>query len=381
VWIIMSETAESSLRETLLRAIAGHGDGPWYSRDFAGQSGLSRDTLFSPLNDLRVAELVVLTEWERGAGQGYRVTDLGREVLNNPVFLAQLKAGRTEPPADALANTAVTGATALERGDAAREAVYGVRSTPITYGLIAANVICFLLAMAYAVKEGFPVLKFLGAGEIVSLAKFGAAGVPELARGEWYRLLFCCFLHSGLMHLTLNMASLYLSRRVESIWGSGRFLILYLICGICGSVTAVMVTPGSPVQPVYLVGASGALWGIMTSQMCWLYLNRRHFAPAEVQKWMTAVSYTLLLNIGVSMLPGVSMSAHLGGGLAGLIATPLLQIHRFGPAGKRLAAGVLLALLPSLFLVTLATAFEHDSRLKVFLDAEKQKTTDAPVEP
>ncbi len=375
----MSETAESSLRETLLRAIAGHGAEPWHSRDYAAQAGVARETLYGPLNDLRVADLVALTEWQRGAGQGYRVTDLGREVLDNPVFLAQLKAGRATPTAAALADTAEIDVTALQRGDAAREAVYGSRGTPVTYALIAANVICFLVALAYAARDGFPILRFLGSGEMAALAKVGAAGMPELARGEWYRLLFCCFLHYGLMHLTLNMTSLYLSRRIENIWGTGRFLILYLICGICGSVTAMMVTPGSPAQPVYLVGASGALWGIMTSQMCWLFLNRRHFAPAEVQRWMSAVSYTLLLNIGVSMLPNVSMSAHLGGGLAGLIATPLLQIHRFGPAGKRLAAGVLLALLPSLFLITLATAFEHDSRLKVFIDAEKQKNPDPPA--
>ena len=375
----MPETAESSLRETLLRAIAGHGADPWHARAYAATAAVPAETLYGPLNDLRVADLVVLTEWQRGPGQGYRVTELGREVLNNPVFLAQLKAGRPPPPADVPAATAE--ATALERGDAARDAVYGARATPVTYALMAANVVCFLVAMAYAAQDGFPVMRFLGSGEIVALAKVGAAGVPELARGEWYRLLACCFLHYGLMHLTLNMTSLFLSRRIENIWGSGRFLVLYLTCGICGSVTAMLATPGSPTQPVYLVGASGALWGIMTSQMCWLYLNRRHFAPAEVQKWMAAVSYTLLLNVGVSMLPNISMAAHVGGGIAGLIATPLLQIHRFGPAGKRLAAGVLLALLPTLFLIALATSLEQDSRLKVFVDAEKQKNSEAPSRP
>ena len=86
---------------------------------------------------------------------------------------------------------------------------------------------------------------------------------------------------------------------------------------------------------------------------------------------MAGLSYTLLLNIGVSMLPHVSMAAHLGGGIAGLIATPLLQIHRHGAPARRFSAGVLLALLPTLFLSALAIAMEKDSRLKAFVDLEK----------
>ncbi|WP_020468603.1 rhomboid family intramembrane serine protease [Zavarzinella formosa] len=379
----MPEIAESSLRETLLRAIAEQGAEPWLPRLHAEKHSLDLESLYSPLNDLRIANLIQLTEWQQGHGQGYQITELGREVLRDPVFLLQMHKGlsrSTIPVVEPLETVVSSNATPLERGDAAREAIYGFRSTPIIYVILAVNIVAFLITLIFSVREGTPVMRFLDRGDVVVMAKLGAAGMPELAKGEWYRLVTCCFLHFGLLHITLNMTSLYLSRRIENVWGSGRLLILYVICGICGSVTSMLYEPGSPDRPLYLAGASGALWGIMTSHLCWLYLNRRHFAPAEVQRWMASISYTLLLNIGISMLPNVSMAAHLGGGIAGLIATPLLQIHRFGAPARRLSAGVLLALLPSLFLTTLAMAIERDSRLKVFVEAEK-KQAEPPVTP
>lgn len=379
----MPENTESSLRETLLRSISESGSDPWYARKYADKNGLDIEQLYSPLNDLRLADLIKLTEWIAGSGQGYVITDRGRDVLADPVFLAHLQKGisRTAPliaekvesqaPSSGSTGYAVT---TLERGDAARDVVYGINSTPMVYALLAANILGFFISLVFAVRDSVPFMRFLEVGDVGVLAKAGAASMPDLVRGDWYRLLACCFLHYGLLHVTLNMTSLYLARRVEHAFGSGRFLILYLSCGICGSVSAMLFSPGTPETPVYLAGASGALWGMMTSNLCWLFINRTHFAPSEVQKWISSATYTLLLNIGVSMLPNVSMAAHFGGGLVGIIATPLLQIHRFGTPGRRFSAGVLLAMLPTMFLGTLAMALEKDSRHKAFVDFEKMKS-------
>jgi rhomboid protease GluP len=163
------------------------------------------------------------------------------------------------------------------------------------------------------------------------------------------------------------MFTLSLVRRVEVLWGSGRFLVLYLICGVCGSCVGVYYSPGEPRAPMVLAGASGALWGVMTSEAAWLVLNYSHLPPAEVRSWLNQIFFALLVNLGVSMLPGVSAAAHLGGGAAGVLAAGLLQIHRFGPPSRRSVASVLLALLPGLFLLGMALAFEYDSRLQPFL--------------
>ena len=75
--------------EALLRLCALAAPKPWHPRLYARESGVPRDSLDSPLNDLRLAGLVRLTDWEKGSGQGYVLTEQGEEMLKNPVALAQ----------------------------------------------------------------------------------------------------------------------------------------------------------------------------------------------------------------------------------------------------------------------------------------------------
>jgi membrane associated rhomboid family serine protease len=320
------------------------------------------------LNDLRVANLVQLTEWVQGKGQGYLITPLGKEVLNDAAFLAQLREGRFTARQEAPEKGPDRpGATRFDIGEAARKAFYHVGPIRVVPVLILANLIMFAVSFAAAYRLGVPAGRFLGGGDPLALHKVGAVGADDLAKGEWWRLITSCFLHYGLLHLTLNMFSLALLSRVEGLWGSGRFLVLYLTCGLCGSCAGVFYFPGDQVKVVILAGASGALWGVMISEAVWLILHRSHLPPGDTRRWLQQIFFTLLLNIGVSMLPNVSASSHFGGGIAGAFAAVLLQMHRFGSPAKRAFAGFLLAMLPTAYLIGLATAFEYDSRLQPFM--------------
>jgi len=375
----MSES-DSPLRETLLRQCLATHPGPWYPRDYARTSGLDIESFYGPLNDLRQASLVQLTEWITGKGQGYTIAPLGKEVLEDPVFLAQLRAGKssavpskTSEPADR------TTPTRFDIGEAAREAFFfkgRVRVTPI---IIFLNLIAFGISIAVAIRSGVPMGKFLGGGDGEAMQKVGAITAADLAHGEWWRLLANCFLHFGLLHLTLNMFSLALLRRVEALWGSGRFLLLYLSCGLCGSCAGAYYFPGDLVNIVYLAGASGALWGVMASEAIWIVLNRSHLPADEVRRWNQQLFFTLLLNVGVSMLPHVSAAAHVGGGVAGALSALLLQMHRYGSPARKTLAGLGLALVPTLFLLGLATAFDRDPRLQPFVMAEYREQIDQRV--
>jgi membrane associated rhomboid family serine protease len=363
----MSEPAATNLRETLLRQCQALDPNPLYPRDYAAEHGIDRETLYSPLNDLRIANLVQLTEWIAGKGQGYAITLLGKEVLSDPLFLAQLREGKTKSATVNKQPERTTGETRFERGEAARKSLYEPGPSRVVPILILVNLLAFMGSFAVAVRNGIPAVHFLRGGDVISLIKVGAVGAEELARGEWWRLVANCFLHYGLMHITLNMFSLALMRRVEALWGPGRFLILYLICGVCGSCAAAYVSPGDLAKPIYLAGASGALWGVMTSQAMWLALHRSHLPAGEVRIWLQQLFFTLLLNVGVSMLPNVSAAAHFGGGIAGILCSLLLQMHRFGPPRRRTLAGIGLALMPTLSMLALATAMDRDSRLQPFV--------------
>jgi rhomboid protease GluP len=372
----MSELVATSIRETLLRQCLAADPAPWYPKEYAEKAGLVRESLYSPLNDLRIANLVQLTEWVRGKGQGYTITPLGKEVLDDPLFLAQLREGKAaaKPAPVAEANSA---ATRFDRGELARQAFFESTRLRVVPALMLINIVMFAASIVVSYRTGVGAWRFLSTGDPIALHKIGAVNADDLARGEWWRLVTNCFLHFGLLHLTLNMFSLSLLSRVESLWGSGRFLILYITCGICGSCAGVYYFPGDESHLVYLAGASGALWGVMISQIVWLLLHRSHLPPDDVRRWMWQIFYTLGLNVCVSMLPNVSAAAHIGGGIAGAIASLLLQTHRFGPPAKRALAGLLLALLPTAFLIGLAAAMEYDPRLQPFMAKVNREQIDA----
>jgi rhomboid protease GluP len=367
-----------ALRETILRQIQEIAPLPWYPREYAAKAEIPRESLNAPLNDLRVEHLIHLTEWQSGIGQGYLLTDIGREVLANPLILEQFRKGKPavppgQDPSAAATGTASTsaGPNRFERGEMARKAFYfGDRPVVIPI-LIFVNALVFLVTMAVAVRNGTPFLDFLNRGDQNTLHQFGAMTTTDIAKGQWWRLVSCCFIHFGLMHLCFNMLSLYLSRRIESMWGPMRFTILYFISGLCGSAAAVYYHPGTLDQTVMLAGASGALWGIMGSLFGWLIMNRSHLPARDARPILQQLLFSFIINSGISMLPGVSVAAHFGGGLAGIFLAVLMHMHRVSEPSKRTFIGLQIAFLPTLVLLGLATAFENSPRLQPFMEREK----------
>src|SRR5262245_3503437 len=84
----------TGLVEMVLRDMANSGMEPWYPADYARATGMQPVDIDSSLDQLRLADLVRLTDWVQGRGQGYAITPLGREVLANPRLLAQLREGK-----------------------------------------------------------------------------------------------------------------------------------------------------------------------------------------------------------------------------------------------------------------------------------------------
>jgi membrane associated rhomboid family serine protease len=122
-----------------------------------------------------------------------------------------------------------------------------------------------------------------------------------IADGEYYRLLTSMFLHYGLLHLALNMWALWvLGRELESSLGPGRFLTLYLLSGLGGSVAAYAFTPAA-----MSAGASGAIYGLFAALfVVFRRLNR------DTSSIITVLVINLIFSFTV---PGISIAAHLGG--------------------------------------------------------------------
>ncbi|MBA3369217.1 MAG: rhomboid family intramembrane serine protease [Geodermatophilaceae bacterium] len=175
------------------------------------------------------------------------------------------------------------------------------RLGPVTTGLIAANVLAFLVTVATA------------GGQIMAnyrspiFAEFATAPIL-VADGEWWRMLSGAFLHYGLTHLAVNMFSLYvLGRDLEQYLGSARYAAVYFLSAIGGSVAVLLFA--APFTSV--AGASGAIFGLLGATGIALYQRKAN---------LRSLFAILAINVFISFLPGISLAAHAGGFLIGAAA-------------------------------------------------------------
>jgi membrane associated rhomboid family serine protease len=357
----MSELASDPLEDILRQCDAAKPD-PWYPKDYAEKNGIPRASLDPYLDRLRLGGLIRLTDWVPGKGQGYVLTTEGLRVLGSSWALSRLRSGQLtaarEAPAPATPEKR-GGLTTYDRGEIIRHALLAPATATVTQLLFWANVVVFLVGLMWAQQQGV-MNDYLVAKSTLPVQslwhKLGALAGGDLARGEWWRLLSCCFVHFGFMHLAMNMLGLYVvGPLVERMWGHWRFLAIYLISGLVGScaMSATLVGGGG-----LGAGASGALWGMMVSMAVWVYLNRRFLPRQLVSSWLGQLGGLLLLNVFISMLPGISAAGHFGGGFGGLVAGVLLNYHRFGKSWLRWVALLVVLLLPVVCVAGLPQA-EH----------------------
>lgn len=138
---------------------------------------------------------------------------------------------------------------------------------------------------------------------------------PNYAAQPWVMFLSYAFLHGGMLHLLGNMLVLWgLGRVVMLRLGTGRFLALYFASAIGGAL-CFGVLSNSP-QP--MVGASGALFGLLGAWQYWRYALRRQRGQSLWPVWQAVLGLVLLnLLMWVALRGLVAWETHLGGFLAG----------------------------------------------------------------
>jgi membrane associated rhomboid family serine protease len=159
--------------------------------------------------------------------------------------------------------------------------------------------------------------------------------------GEYWRLLGSAFLHIGLLHLAGNLLALAIvGPALERVFGWWRFLAIYLVSALGGSVAVYLF--GSPFGAV--AGASGAIYGLFAAT---LIVVRKLGLDARFMVLAVA------LNFAVSFAPGISLLGHLGGFVTGGLLTLAMV---YAPKASRtslqiLAVGVILAVMVSTVLI------------------------------
>ncbi|MCD0485915.1 rhomboid family intramembrane serine protease [Streptacidiphilus sp. ASG 303] len=246
------------------------------------------------------------------------------------------------------------------RGVREARTAFGGRLTAVpavTSALIALNLLAYLVELA---RPGVVArLDALGTGLVgPDGGQYVGTGAPYpgfeavgIAHGEWYRLVTSAFLHAlpteglfGITHILFNMSWLWLFGRVaEEQLGRVRFLALYLLSAVGGSVAVYLISPDRPT-----IGASGAVFGLAAG---WFVLTRR-LRHDPLGGGRILVSFLVWMAISARV---TSWQGHLGGLLTGGAVALVLA---YAPRARRAAvqaAGCGLVLLVLVGLVVLKT--------------------------
>lgn len=176
------------------------------------------------------------------------------------------------------------------------EDVFRPKKPIVTYVLIAINILIFIVSMfANDFLYNLAVNRYL------------------ITDGQWYRLITGIFLHANIFHLVFNMYALYIiGMQIESFLGKGKYLAVYLLSGLAGSVLSIFMSSG------FSVGASGAIFGLMGSLLYFGYHYRVYLDSVIKSQIIPLIIINLLIGFFAS---GIDIWAHIGGLIGGVLAT------------------------------------------------------------
>jgi membrane associated rhomboid family serine protease len=225
----------------------------------------------------------------------------------------------------------------------------GARIPYVTYALIAANVLVFLLQLSMGERFTYAystVPKEITTGEDITgprqVRVSGLQGAEEVTiehevgpRPIYLTLLSSMFMHGGWLHLLGNMLFLWIfGDNIEDTIGHVRFALYYLLCGLAASAAHIATDPDSIIPSL---GASGAISGVMGGYIVMFPRNPVRVLFGRVITTMPAL-LVLGLWIGLQLLSaftdqksGVAFWAHIGGFAAGVA---LIYPFRMGVAPK-----------------------------------------------
>ena len=183
--------------------------------------------------------------------------------------------------------------------------IFSPKKPVVTYVLIVINLMIFLYGMLH------------GNDELVEL--FGN-NYELVQNGQIYRLFTCMFVHSDTMHILLNMYALYtIGPVVERYYGKGKYLFIYIISGLLGSVFSGVFMSANSIS----IGASGAIFGLLGSICYFTYYYR-----ATLQGILRgSIIPVIVINLIIGFLsPSIDLSAHIGGLIGGILVSMGLGI-------------------------------------------------------
>ena len=223
-----------------------------------------------------------------------------------------------------------------------------VETQPVRQGLLGGGVrmlwgeawpVVILTAVLWLVFAGQLIGEALGYDNLIFI--YGALSRTGLEYGLWWTSLTHMFLHAGWLHIAMNSAALIalgpaIAQRLgRDALGGLLFLAFFLICGLAGGATFVLLAPAN----IPAVGASGAIFGLWGAVARLAAPGQSQLAPLFSQGVLRQIGSAILSNLLVVGLGaayglasnqgiiGIAWQAHLGGFVAGILLVQFLPVR------------------------------------------------------
>ncbi len=185
---------------------------------------------------------------------------------------------------------------------------------------------------------------FIGDNFDNALVLLGANNRDLVLNGEVFRLIASAFLHGNLIHLIVNMYSLWIiGSQVENYIGRWKFLVIYLLSALMGSLMSIVFLDEYSLS----IGASGAIFGLMGSLLYFGYHYRLYLSRTLTSQIIPIIIINLILGFALN---GIDNACHIGGLIGGYFATMIVGI-KYKSNKRETINGLIVYLILAVFLV------------------------------
>ena len=211
------------------------------------------------------------------------------------------------------------------------ENIFKPKKIIITYLLIAINVIMYLITL------------FAFDNFDYGLIVLGANNRLLVLDGEIHRLITSAFLHGNLIHLFVNMYSLWIiGSQVETYIGKIKYLVVYLLSALMGSIFSIVFLENS-----LSVGASGAIFGLMGCLLYFGYHYRLYLSNTLTSQIIPIIVLNLFIGFTAT---SIDNAAHIGGLIGGYLSTMIVGL-KYKSTKSETINGLIVYILLTIFLI------------------------------
>jgi rhomboid protease GluP len=214
-------------------------------------------------------------------------------------------------------------------------------SSPVTYGIVTLSCLLYAMSLLWTAREsglqppsggGFTAIFNLGGVNFDVLTRLGMSYPLPYNLVQPWRLVMAVFLHGSLLHLAFNMWVLMdVGPILEELYGSARYLFIYVVTGIGGYVLSSFFGNHS-------VGGSGALLGLI-GVMLSLTMGRKTATMQMLQSQL--IRWLVYIAIMGFVMSGIDNYAHFGGFVCGFGLGKILSDREPGSPEERTRANIM----------------------------------------